>query len=94
MKELQIGQAVKIHWVDSAVTPGWRPVRSLDPAPLHVISLGYVVAFNDTAVTISHSISVEKDCIAPITIPNGCVEKVDELQGAATTRIFAGAESS
>jgi hypothetical protein len=74
-----LGRAVRVLWHDSAFMMGWRKMQGLTPDPVPIISLGYVVCQSNDALSLSTSISEEHDCITPISIPWGCIEKVSEL---------------
>ena len=47
-------ELVFIEWVDSAGIPGWKPLTAIqsDATPIVVESVGWIVAENDTALTI------------------------------------------
>lgn len=77
---LELGQAVKITWVDSKSALGWVYGASSPRKPGYIKSLGYVVQLNKECLTITTSLGERGESIDDLSIPLGCIQDVVEVE--------------
>lgn len=74
MKEtLKAGDAVLVTWLDSSEDYGWKNRSADHVVPGVVVSVGFVVASNDSALVLSHSQGCDaagvRGTLSAVTVP-------------------------
>lgn len=62
-------EIVEIVWTDSFNTTGWREPTALDTTPIHIYSIGILVATTEDTITITTSSGAHGHVMDPLTIP-------------------------
>ena len=75
--EVKKGQALTIDWLDSKALAGWNRTITTDPATIR--SLGYVVASDNEAISITTSFEDSGWHFDALSIPWGCITRIDIL---------------
>jgi hypothetical protein len=79
---LKFGQALEVDWADTKSALGWGAHRpALKRRPGYVRSLGYVIEINKEALTISTSIEEGGGSLDDLSIPIGCIRRIEVLPG-------------
>ncbi len=80
LRELNFGTPVTIKWVDSTSNArGWIHNEEVEPKVVTIMSIGFVVAGDDEALAITHSMHEEGDVYDTFSIPWGCIETLEEV---------------
>lgn len=74
---------MQINWVDSKSALGWAYNPRQKRTPGYISSLGYIVQSNDECVTITTSMDDRGASIDDFSIPVGCIQELDVLEGFA-----------
>lgn len=79
--DLAFGQDIIVLWEDSAVNPGWNSVHVLgETGSIHTCAT--VVHATKAHLTVSAAVDVDTHAaLAPLTIPWGCITKIQVLGG-------------
>lgn len=77
-KSLKIGDAVRVNWMDSYTTPGWRDIEHT-PVPYHIVTQGFVTANTKKLLGVTHTISVTGGTLDPIHMPWVAIKGVTKL---------------
>ena len=74
---------VRVSWRDSTFTSGWHyPQNGRYPKhvkPLPIATIGYVIESNDEGLTVAGTVNADESILNPLTIPWGCIEKLEEI---------------
>lgn len=72
---------VLVEWEDSHHRPGWTSDEA-NPKPLPCRSVGWLVAQNASAITLSANVSVEEtpQRCGDMTIPRRCIVRITKLR--------------
>jgi hypothetical protein len=82
MKNLQsfLDRPVYVEWVDSYAAHGWkRPIQSGEVDFKPIKSVGILIGFSKTGITISTSTTDEGFVLDQLTIPMEVVRKIEKL---------------
>lgn len=70
------GQAIVVHWVDSALASSGWSYDEIKPVPKRIETIGFVVDVGPEAVILTMARSVSSGgVIAPLIIPTCCIRE-------------------
>jgi hypothetical protein len=69
------GQAIVVHWVDSALASSGWSYEDIKPQPKKIETIGYVVDVGPEAVILTMARSNSGGVIAPLIIPTCCIRE-------------------
>ncbi len=75
-------QVVLVDWIDSAAySKGWLYEQEGHVEPMHITTVGFLMAENDDYITISahHAIDNHNGTYGPMAIPRGCITHIQVL---------------
>jgi len=77
---ISFDRLVIVEWVDSHITSGWSREKQ-DDEPQTCVSVGWVVAENERALSVSPHISIEEtpQRNGTMTIPKCSIKRIGEL---------------
>ncbi|MCA1841499.1 MAG: hypothetical protein LC723_14550 [Actinobacteria bacterium] len=81
MKFAKPGQIVQVEWADAASPDaGWTRIEEAAAQnPMDVLSVGFVLRHDKTALVICLSVSKDEQVIMPLAIPSVWVRKIKRL---------------
>lgn len=78
-QEIAHGTAVRIYWYDSSALQGWQYSTQIGEVG-RIVTLGYVVNTKpDVGITLTSSLATDSASIDPLTVPWGCIARLDTL---------------
>jgi len=77
-RSLKFGTQVKVTWEDSAAQPGWQPATAGVTAT--VLTLGYIVATDAKALTVTHSVDTDGSVCGALAIPWSAIRTLAVLK--------------
>jgi len=83
MAEVQIdyGTPIEVIWNDStAQRNGWITAQDVKPKVVTITSVGFLVATDDIAMSVTHSLTESGEAYDSFSIPMGCVVSVKEVK--------------
>jgi hypothetical protein len=83
---LKLGQLVALVWADTRSKLGWSYDPREERLPGYIASIGYVVQTNPECVTITTSMDDKGCSLDDLSIPAGCIRKVEVLEGGFLER--------
>jgi hypothetical protein len=91
-EEIATDAVVYLEWVDSVTSvAGWHVPRDIGPLkPSLIIAAGIVVKCDPDAITLTSSLADNGNFISPLTIPWGCIERLDTLVESGLKPASAG----
>ena len=83
MEKFQKRQLLLIEWEDIGVSPTWEHEHIIKPAHEVVLcrSVGWKIASDRRYITIAASRSSLGNCSDRISIPRGCIKKIEKILG-------------
>lgn len=72
---------VRVTWVDSCSSSGWRPGSEVNAEAHTIDSIGYLVLQNKHSVVITTSISCNENVVDVLQIPKCAILKMKYLRG-------------
>jgi hypothetical protein len=76
---LKLGDVVYIRWADTKSALGWTYAPAKKRLPGVIISIGYVVKLDDDVLTITTSLGMKGESLDELSIPRGCIDKLEVL---------------
>ena len=70
---------IKVHWIDSAQTPGWILKDDLRDVSMEIKSVGYLVKETDASITLVAHIGEDSLC-SPLQIPKIAIQSLEEME--------------
>lgn len=71
-------RATVINWVDSTSWLGWRSIGS-DLCPSEITTIGWLISKSKSHVVVTSCISGDDQGRDAVTIPRGCITKMETL---------------
>lgn len=82
MPNIKVGSAYTVHWrdhVDDSSDTAWVRLPDIKPEIPEIVSIGYVVYIDKSALVLSHSVH-QDECIAPMVILRAAITKISPLK--------------